>query len=100
MKEECLEDVLDLFFKSRDSCTMPELHQFIDEYSKKNNVYVPRDRDEMNYTIYVLGRNKFYWDAEANVLRKQIIIMCPCCGTEHKKYPNTKLFNEIKAWFK
>lgn len=98
MKEERLYDVMMLFFKKHDECTMQQLYHWIDKYRKKHNCYVPYDRDELDYVVYTLAKNELYWDAKANVLRKQDYIICPCCETKFLKYPDTDKFYGIIAW--
>ena len=98
MKEVRLEDMLNEYFETHDTCSMTELYHFRFDYSERNNCFVPYERAEMDYVVYTL--RTYYFDDKAQVLRKQEEMACPCCGTRFLKYPGTKLFNKLLKWKK
>jgi len=98
MKEVSLYDVLTLWFKRHDTCTMAELNHWVNKYREKHDCYVPCDRDEIYYVLHTLGPDEFYWDNKAEIIRKQEVIICPCCGSKHLKYPDTGKFYGIIDW--
>jgi hypothetical protein len=96
MKEVDLYTVMQEWFKDHETCTMPELYHWVHDYREKHDCYVPYDKDELDYILYTMGTDEFYWDYKAEVIRKQQVIMCPCCGAKHKKYPETDKFECIQ----
>ena len=98
MKEERLEDVIDEYFKTHDTCTMQQLYHWVHDYREKNDCYVPYHRDEMDYIFHTL--KTYFFDDKAEVIRKQESIECPCCGTRFKKYPDLTLFKKLLTWRK
>jgi hypothetical protein len=99
MKEVRLEDVIDEYFETHDTCTMRQLYHWVHNYREKKNCYVPYDRDELDYIFFTL---KTYFldesDKENEVIRKQEVIFCMCCGSQFKKYPDVEKFNRIKSF--
>lgn len=96
MKEARLEDVIDEYFETHEICTMQDLYHFVHDYREKHNVYVPYDHEELEYVLYTLGLDKFYWDPKAEIIRKQEVIICPCCGAKYRKYPDIDKFDCIQ----
>jgi hypothetical protein len=96
MKEIRLEDVLDEFFETHDTCTMQQLYHWVHDYREKHHCYVPYDRDELDYIFYTL--KTYFFDDKNEVIRKQEVITCLCCGSEFKKYPDTEKFEKIKSY--
>jgi hypothetical protein len=93
MKEVRLEDVIDEYFETHDTCTMQQLYHWVHDYREKNDCYVPYHRDEIDYIFYTL--KTYFFDEKAQVIRKQDVIACPCCGTKFKKYPDVKFFEKL-----
>ena len=97
MKEITVEPLLDEYFKTKETCTMQELYHLVQGYRKKHpDVYVLYDRD-YPHTVIDWHSDKFYWDAKAELIRKQHEIKCPCCDTIFRKYPNEEKFDRIVA---
>jgi hypothetical protein len=98
MKEITVEPLLDKHFETKETCTMQELYHLVEDYRKKHpNVYVMYDRDYL-HTVLEQHKDKFYWDSNANLIRKQYEIKCLCCGTTHKQYPDVEKFEKIKIF--
>lgn len=95
MKELSLYDALKIYFETHDDSPIPDVIEWIREYSQKHFTYISYHRDIWNHVFYTLARDEYYLDEKENMIRKQQSIFCPCCGTEHFKYPNIEKFNKI-----
>jgi hypothetical protein len=95
MKEITIERFLDKIFKKQDTCTASDINKAVDEYRKKHpDVYVERDRDSINYLMSI-NKDKYYDDFENRVFRKQEVVICHCCGTKLRKFPDIKQFVKV-----
>ena len=95
MKEISIEGLLDKIFKKQDTCTALDINKAVDEYRKKHpDVYVERDRDSINYLMSI-NKDKYYDDFTNHVFRKQEVVICRCCGTKFRKFPDIKQFEKV-----
>ena len=95
MKEISIEPILDKIFKKQDTCTVLDLNKAVDVYRKNHpDVYVERDRDSVNW-VMECNKDKYYDDYKNDVFLKQEVVICRCCGTKFRKFPDIKQFEKV-----
>jgi adenine-specific DNA methylase len=98
MKVISIELIFDRILKKQDTCTAFDINKAVDEYCKKHpDTYIERDRDTINW-LMENSKDKYYDDYVNNIFRKQEIVICPCCGTKFRKFPDIKQFNKVKKY--
>jgi hypothetical protein len=97
MKEENITFILDMIFKEKDSCTLPELYDAARKYMENHKyTYIDISGDEVDYYLYNYV-DEYYYDSKKNTVYKQESAICKFCGTKHRKYPDIDKFNAIIA---
>ena len=86
--------ILDAILAKKMNCNFCEINEYADEYLLTHpNVYLETSKNDIQYAVSIYP-DKFY--LKDNIIFKQEIILCPICKTNHRKYPDEKLFKEIK----
>ena len=102
MKEEDITLILDIIFKEKDNCTLPELYDAARKYMDNHeDIYIDISGDTIEYYLYTY-LDEYYYDSKTNAIYKQETVECKFCNTKHRKYPKVELFNSIvesnKLW--
>ena len=92
-------EVITAILKKQETCSSLDINNWRDDYNDKypyTHIKVYRD-DIYNAVFY--HQDELCWqEPGTNIIIKNKVVICPCCGDKHRKYPDTGKFDKIKEY--
>ena len=103
MKELDTWDALQMAFEHyrKDSITILEFNQWCDKYGEEHpDTYTYICRNDINHEHHSNNIYHEIIDQGSDILHRQEIVKCPCCGCQILKYPNRDYYEKVLAMVK
>ena len=92
------DDTILILLEKKDTCTKKEISSYVRKFAKNGGKVWIDDIDSAFAECMNNGNpDKYWWDSDVKLFRKQEILICPLCDVPHRKYPQVEKFSRLKA---